>query len=93
MNRKQLAKYLDGSRDPMMTVPHLPDGVLGQLTDALYGHLDTPHPAFEAHTWYDLAIEEACKRRLHMPHGTPGLSASGEPGTATGEVAAAGPMP
>jgi hypothetical protein len=62
MNRKQLAKYLDGTHDPMTTVPHLTDGMLGQLTDALYGHLDTPHPAFEAHTWYDLAIEEACRR-------------------------------
>ena len=59
-----LAEYFEGTLDPAATVRALSDTALGQLSDALYRHLDTASPSFGAHTWYELATEELQNRHL-----------------------------
>lgn len=58
----ELSDYFEGTMDPAATVQALSDAALGQLADALYRHLDTPHPSFGAHTWYELAADELQRR-------------------------------
>jgi hypothetical protein len=64
INGLELSEYLEGELDPAATVRALPHAALGDLTDALYRHLDTRSPAFGAHTWYALAAEELRHRQL-----------------------------
>ena len=64
INGLELAEYFEGTLDPAATVRALSDAALGQLSDALYRHLDTASPAFGAHTWYELATEELQNRHL-----------------------------
>lgn len=70
----ELAQYFEGTLDPAVTVRALSDDALGQLADALYRHLDTTHPYFGAHTWYDLAAEEL-QRRYRREDGLAGAGA------------------
>ncbi|WP_240721059.1 hypothetical protein [Pseudarthrobacter sp. NamE2] len=39
-------------------------GALADLLDALYQNLDTPEPEFGAQAWYELAVEESCRRAV-----------------------------
>ena len=64
INGLELAEYFEGTLDPAATVRALSDTALGQLSDALYRHLDTSSPSFGAHTWYELATEELQNRHL-----------------------------
>ncbi|WP_090956741.1 hypothetical protein [Arthrobacter sp. ov118] len=47
-----------------------------QLTEALYRHLDSPNPIFDAHTLFELATEELQDRR----DGQPVAPITGSPG-------------
>lgn len=71
----ELAQYFEGTLDPAVTVRALSDDALGQLADALYRHLDTTHPSFGAHTWYDLAAEEL-QHRHRREDGLPGAGSA-----------------
>lgn len=64
MNEEDLTRYLDESVDPAETVAALPETALAELADALYRNLDTPSPAFGAHTWYAQVRDELGMRRL-----------------------------
>jgi hypothetical protein len=64
MNEKDLTRYLDETVDPAATVAALPESALAELADALYRHLDTPSPAFGAHSWYAQVTDELRMRRL-----------------------------
>ena len=64
MNEADLARYLNETVDPAEAVTSLPDSSLAELADALYRHLDTPSPAFGAHSWYTQVAEELQLRRL-----------------------------
>ncbi|MDN4642867.1 hypothetical protein [Arthrobacter sp. PsM3] len=63
-NGQELSEYFEETLDPAAAVRALSDAALGQLSDALYRHLDTSSPAFGAHTWYELATEELQNRNL-----------------------------
>lgn len=82
INSLQLSEYFEGTLDPAATVRALSDVALGQLSDALYRHLDSSCPSFGAHTWYELATEELENRNL----GGMGGPAGGE--LATGQALA-----
>ncbi|MDQ4046697.1 MAG: hypothetical protein M3127_04915 [Actinomycetota bacterium] len=64
MNEEDLARYLTGTVDPAAAVADLPERSLAELADALYRHLDTPNPAFGAHSWYTQVAEELQLRRI-----------------------------
>jgi hypothetical protein len=77
MNEADLARYLNETVDPAAAVTALPDSSLAELADALYRHLDTPHPAFGAHSWYTQVAEELQMRRL-MGEGRLGREAAAQ---------------
>ena len=79
MNEADLARYLDESVDPAAAVTALPDSSLAELADALYRHLDTPNPAFGAHSWYTQVAEELQLRRL-TSEGRLGGESAAQPG-------------
>ena len=62
MNSSKLLHFLDDPRDPEEVLPTLTAGELADLLDALYQNLDTPEPEFGAQAWYELAVEESCRR-------------------------------
>lgn len=62
MNTSKLLRYLNDPRDPEEILPTLTAGELADLLDALYQNLDTPEPEFGAQAWYDLGVEESCRR-------------------------------
>ena len=64
INGLELSDYFEGTLDPASTVRALSDVALGQLSDALYRHLDTSSPSFGAHTWFELVTEELQNRHL-----------------------------
>lgn len=64
MNEADLARHLNETVDPAAAVADLPESSLAELADALYRHLDTPSPAFGAHSWYMQVAEELQLRRL-----------------------------
>lgn len=82
----ELSDYFEGTMDPAATVQALSDAALGQLADALYRHLDTPSPAFGAHTWYELAADEL-QLRCRATEGD-GAAPAATDGPAEGELAA-----
>lgn len=62
MTPLQLSDLLNDSRGPGMVLPTLTAPELKKLIDALYRNLDTPSPALEAETWYELAVKEDLRR-------------------------------
>jgi hypothetical protein len=64
MNGSKLFHYLNNPRDPEEVLPTLTAEELADLLDALYQNLDTPEPEFGAQAWYDLAVEESCRRAV-----------------------------
>ncbi|ELT42647.1 hypothetical protein ACJJV6_10230 [Arthrobacter nitrophenolicus] len=62
MNSSKLSHYLNNPRDPEEVLPTLTANELADLLDALYQNLDTPEPEFGAQAWYDMAVEESCRR-------------------------------
>ncbi|MFJ5697445.1 hypothetical protein [Arthrobacter sp. NPDC093139] len=64
MNGEELARHLDESVDPAEAVAAMSEPALAELADALYRHLDTPSPAFGAHSWYAQVRGELRLRRL-----------------------------
>jgi hypothetical protein len=75
MNEEDLSRYLDETVDPAETVAALPEPALAELADALYRHLDTPSPAFGAHSWY---VQVAAELRLRRLTGTADAPAASE---------------
>ena len=69
MTPLQLSDLLNDPRGPGMVLPTLSAPELKKLIDALYRNLDTPSPALEAETWYELAVEEDL-RRSTLPENT-----------------------
>lgn len=90
MNEKDLTRYLDETVDPAVTVAALPESALAELADALYRHLDTPSPAFGAHTWYAQVTDELRTRRLTGSADTPAASDNLGPGGTAGREIPAG---
>lgn len=80
MNEEDLSRYLDETVDPAQTVAALPEPALAELADALYRHLDTPSPAFGAHSWYVQAVAELRLRRLTGTADAPAASDDRGPG-------------
>ena len=64
MNEEDFARYLNETLDPAAAAAALSGPSLTELADALYRHLDTPNPAFGAHSWYAAVVEELQLRRL-----------------------------
>ncbi|WP_258804633.1 hypothetical protein [Pseudarthrobacter sp. NS4] len=64
MNSSKLFRYLNHPRDPEEVLPTLTAEELADLLDALFQNLDTPEPEFGAQAWYDLAVEESCRRAV-----------------------------
>jgi hypothetical protein len=64
MNSSKLFRYLTDPRGPEEVLPTLPTGELVELLDALYQNLDTPEPEFGAQVWYEMGVEESCRRAL-----------------------------
>lgn len=62
MTPLQLAHLINDPRGPGIVLPTLTAQELSKLIDALYRNLDTPSPALEAETWYELAVEEDLRR-------------------------------
>jgi hypothetical protein len=73
MTPQQLTHFINDPRGPEMVLPTLTVQELSELIDALYRNLDTPLPALEAETWYDLAVEEDL-RRSTQPKALPDLA-------------------
>lgn len=71
MNSSKLLHFLDDPRDPEEVLPTLTASELADLLDVLFQNLDTPEPEFGAQAWYELAVEESCRRA------TPGGAAHG----------------
>jgi len=70
MNHSKLLHYLTDPRGPEEVLPALTAGELVELLDALYQNLDTPEPEFGAQVWYEMGVEETCRRRAVSPGGT-----------------------
>ena len=68
MNSSKLNRYLNDPRGPEEVLPSLTAEELANLLDALYQNLDTPEPEFGAEAWYEMAVEESC-RRASSPDG------------------------
>jgi hypothetical protein len=81
MNEEDLFRYLDETVDPAETVAALPEPALAELADALYRHLDTPSPAFGAHSWY---VQVAAELRLRVNADAPAASECPGPGEPAG---------
>ncbi|HSU45426.1 MAG TPA: hypothetical protein VLJ40_00810 [Arthrobacter sp.] len=64
MNSSKLFRYLTDPRGPEEVLPTLPTGELVELLDSLYQNLDTPEPEFGAQVWYEMGVEESCRRAL-----------------------------
>lgn len=90
MNEEDLTRYLDESVDPAETVAAMPEPALAELADALYRHLDTPSPAFGAHTWYSQVRDELRMRRLTGGADIPAASNDRGPGETAGSEVPAG---
>ncbi len=69
MNHSKLLHYLTDPRGPEEVLPALTAGELVELLDALYQNLDTPEPEFGAQVWYEMGVEETCRRAV-SPDGT-----------------------
>lgn len=87
MNEEDLFRYLDETVDPAETVAALPEPALAELADALYRHLDTPSPAFGAHSWY---VQVAAELRLRVNADAPAASEGPGPGEPAGREVPAG---
>ena len=72
MNSSRLNRYLNDARGPEEVLPSLTAEELANLLDTLYQNLDTPEPEFGAEAWYEMAVEESCRRA-----GSPGGEAHG----------------
>lgn len=72
MNSSKLRQYLNDPRGPEEVLPTLTAGELVELLDALYQNLDTPEPEFGAQVWYEMGVEESCRRAV-----SPGGAAHG----------------
>ncbi|KQQ84713.1 hypothetical protein OVA06_15830 [Pseudarthrobacter sp. SL88] len=64
MKNPQLIQYLDDPREPDEVLAGLPADELATLLDILFQELDTEDPEYGAHAWYDLAVEESCRRSV-----------------------------
>ncbi|MBT2567896.1 hypothetical protein J7I84_15595 [Arthrobacter sp. ISL-85] len=64
MNHSKLVHYLSDPRGPEEVLPALTAGELVELLDALYQNLDTPEPEFDAQVWYEMGVEESCRRSV-----------------------------
>ncbi|MGO4237555.1 hypothetical protein [Pseudarthrobacter sp. YAF2] len=62
MKSSDLFRYLTDPRGPEEVLPALAPEELVELLDALYQNLDTPEPEFGAEAWYEMAVEESCRR-------------------------------
>ncbi|PNI07037.1 hypothetical protein CXX84_18550 [Arthrobacter sp. AFG7.2] len=62
MNSSKLNHYLNDPRGPEEVLPGLTPEELTNLLDGLYQNLDTPEPEFGAQAWYEMAVEESCRR-------------------------------
>lgn len=69
MTHSKLLHYLTGPGGPEEILPTLTNGELVELLDALYQNLDTPEPEFGAQVWYEMGVEETCRRAV-SPGGT-----------------------
>jgi hypothetical protein len=69
MTPLQLAHLINDPRGPEMVLPTLTAQDLSNLIDALYRNLDTPSPALEAESWYELAVQEDLRRSSTPPGG------------------------
>jgi hypothetical protein len=90
MNEEDLSRYLDETVDPAQTVAALPEPALAELAAALYRHLDTPSPAFGAHSWYVQVAAELRLRRLTGNADAPEASDGPGPGEPAGREVPAG---
>jgi hypothetical protein len=90
MNEEDLFRYLDETVDPAEMVAALPEPALAELADALYRHLDTPSPAFGAHSWYVRVADELRMRRLTGIADAPAASDDLGPGEPAGREVPAG---
>jgi len=68
VNSSNLFRYLSDPRGPEEVLAALTPGELAELLDALYQNLDTTEPEFGAEAWYEMAVEESC-RRTDSPDG------------------------
>ncbi|UUL76521.1 hypothetical protein NG819_01415 [Pseudarthrobacter sp. Fe7] len=64
MNHSTLLRYLTDPLGPEEVLPTLTNGELVELLDALYQNLDTPEPEFGAQVWYEMGLEESCRRTV-----------------------------
>ena len=64
MTRSKLFHYLTDARGPEEVLPALTTAELVELLDALYQNLDTPEPEFGAQVWYEMGVEESCRRSV-----------------------------
>jgi hypothetical protein len=71
MTPLQLAQLINDPRGPEMVLPTLTAQDLSNLIDALYRNLDTPSPALEAESWYELAVQEDLRRSSTPPGDAP----------------------
>jgi hypothetical protein len=90
MNEEDLFRYLDETVDPAEMVAALTEPELAELADALYRHLDTPSPAFGAHSWYVQVVAELRLRRLRAHADAPAASEGPGPGEPAGREVPAG---
>jgi hypothetical protein len=90
MNEEDLSRYLDETVDPAETVAALPEPALVDLADALYRHLNTPGPAFGAHSWYVQVADDLRMRRLTGSADTPAASDDRGPEEPAGREVPAG---
>jgi hypothetical protein len=72
MTHSKLLHYLNDPRGPEEILPTLSPAELVELLDALFQNLDTPEPEFGAQVWYEMGVEETCRRAV-----SPGGSAHG----------------
>lgn len=64
MNHSRLLHYLTDPRGPEEVLPSLTTAELVELLDALYQNLDTPEPELGAQVWYEMGVEESCRRTV-----------------------------
>ncbi len=74
MTPLQLSRLINDPRGPGIVLPTLTAQMLSELIDALYRNLDTPSPALEAETWYELAVEEDLRRSTQPENATRSLA-------------------
>ncbi|TLM75567.1 hypothetical protein [Pseudarthrobacter sp. NamB4] len=67
MNGSKLNHYLNDPRGPEEVLPTLTAAELANLLDVLYQNLDKPEPDFGAQAWYEMAVEESCRRSAGSP--------------------------